>query len=108
MKYKKIIAIIRVGHLEKVEHGLQEHGVKGITVSRIKGFGEYANYFSRNGMCEHARIELFVSEDEVPQIVERIMETAHTGASGDGMVAVVPVEALYRIRTKQPATSDEV
>jgi len=37
MKYKKIVAIIRKGHLEKVEHALQEHGVRGITVTRGKG-----------------------------------------------------------------------
>jgi len=108
MKYKKIIAIIRKGHLERVEHALQAHGVKGITVTRVKGFGEYANYFSRSWMCEHARIELFVGEDEVDSIVEQIMESANTGASGDGLVAVLPMEGLYRIRTKRPATADEV
>ena len=108
MKYKKIVAIIRKGYLEKVEHRLQELGVKGITVTCVKGFGEYANYFSRNWMCEHGRIELFVSDDEVDLIVEKIMEAAHTGASGDGMVAVLPVEAVYRIRTKSLATVNEV
>jgi len=108
MKYKKIVAIIRKGYLERVEQALQAHGVKGITVSCVKGFGEYANYFSRNWMCEHGRIELFVSEDEVDSIVETVMEAAHSGASGDGMVAVLPVEAVYRIRTKSLATADEV
>ncbi len=108
MKYKKIVAIVRKGHLEKVEQALQELGVKGITVTQVKGFGEYANYFSRSWMCEHARIELFVVEEEVDPIVEKLMEAAHTGASGDGMIAVLPVEAVYRIRTKSMATVDEV
>lgn len=100
MAHKKIVAIIRKGHLEKVEQALQKHGVKGITVTRVKGFGEYTNYFSRDWMCEHARVELFVEDNEVDPIVEKLMEAAHTGASGDGMVAVLPVEAVYRIRTK--------
>lgn len=108
MNYKKIVAIIRKGHLEKVEHALQEYGVRGITVTQVKGFGEYANYFSRDWMCEYARIELFVGEEEVDPIIEKLMEAAHTGSSGDGMVAVLPVDAVYRIRTKSPATVGEV
>jgi len=59
-------------------------------------------------MCEHARIELFVSEDKVDSIVEKIMDAAHTGASGDGMLAVLPVERVYRIRTRAPARVEEV
>jgi nitrogen regulatory protein P-II 1 len=108
MKYKKIVAIIRKGHLEKVEQALIKHGVKGVTVTQVKGFGGYINYFSRDWMCEHTRIELFVNEDEVDSIVDKLIEAAYTGASGDGMVAVLPVETVYRIRTKQPATIDEV
>ena len=108
MEYKKIVAIIRKGYLEKVESELQELGVKGITVTCVKGFGEYTNYFSRNWMCEHTRIELFVNPDEVDSIVGSILKSAHTGASGDGMVAVLPAEAVYRIRTKRLATIDEV
>ena len=32
------------------------------------------------------------------------MEVAHTGMEGDGIVAVIPVEKLYRIRTKSEIT----
>lgn len=108
MEYKKIVAIIRKGHLEKVEQALIEFGVKGITVTQVKGFGGYINFFSRDWMCEHTRIELFINENEVDSIVEKVMEAAHTGSPGDGMVAVLPVETVYRIRTKKPATFDEV
>ncbi len=108
MGYKKVAAIIRKDHLEKVERALEDFGVKGITVTQVKGFGEYTNYFSRDWMCEHARIVLFVGEAQVDPLVERLMSVAHTGASGDGIVAVLPVDAVYRIRTKSPASADEV
>lgn len=108
MEYKKIVAIIRKGHLEKVERALIEHGAKGITVTQVKGFGGYINYFSRDWMCNHTRLELFVNENEVDSTVEKLIEAAHTGAPGDGMVAVLPVEKVYRIRTKRLATVDEV
>ena len=108
MGYKKIIAIIRKGHLEEVEQALIKHGVKGITVTQVKGFGGYINYFSQDWMCDHTRLELFVNENEVDSTVQKLMDAAHTGAPGDGMVAVLPVDAVYRIRTKQPAKINEV
>jgi nitrogen regulatory protein P-II 1 len=108
MDCKKIVAIIRTGRLEQAEQALKGCGVRGITVTQVKGFGEYANFFSRDWMCVHARVELFVRADEVTRIVERLIEAAHTGAAGDGMVAVLPVEAVYRIRTKCPAACEEI
>ncbi len=35
------------------------------------------------------------------------MDAAHTGDPGDGIVAVVPIEKFYLIRTRSEATSDE-
>ncbi|MCB2141356.1 P-II family nitrogen regulator [bacterium] len=108
MEFKKINAIIRKGHLEKVEAALEAYGIKGLTVTKIKGFGEYANFFERDWMCEHARIEIFASVGEVESIVKCIMEAAHTGNQGDGIMAVLPVETVYRIRTRQAARAEEI
>ncbi len=100
MEYKKINAIIRKAALEEVENQLKEIGVKGISVSTIKGYGEYANFFSHKWYVEHARIEIFAGKDYVMKIVSTIIEASHTGTKGDGIVAILPVEKLYHIRTK--------
>ena len=106
MGFKKINAIIRNTVLEKVEARLhQEKGVKGITVSRVKGYGEYANFFTRDWLTTHARIEIFAAKDEVDSIVAAITESAHTGYAGDGFVAVLPVEAVFIIRTQSKCES---
>ena len=42
--YCKVTAIIRCEVLEKVEQRLQELGVSGISVTRVKGYGDYANF----------------------------------------------------------------
>lgn len=108
MEFRKIVAIIRKGHLETVEKRLEAMGIKGLTVTQVKGFGEYANFFTRDWMCTHARIEIFTARQNVDAIVQAILEAASTGNAGDGIVAVLPVEQIYRIRTKKPATADEV
>ena len=100
MEFRKITAIIRSSVLEKVERRLQQIGIKGITVSRVKGYGEYANFFTRDWLTTKARIEIFAARDDVDSIVGAITESAHTGFAGDGFVAVLPLESIFLIRTQ--------
>ncbi len=108
MKYRKVTAIIRRDALEKVERKLQQVGVNGISVTRVKGYGEYADFYARDWMVTYARIEIFTTEEKADDIAQAIVEAAHVGLSGDGIVAVLPVEKLYRIRTKSEATTEHI
>lgn len=108
MELRKITAIIRVSRLETVEKRLQDLGVPGISVTKVKGYGEYANFFSRDWLVEHARIEIFLTQKRADEIARAIMAAAHTGGAGDGLVVVLPVETVYRIRSGGPATADDL
>jgi nitrogen regulatory protein P-II 1 len=108
MKCKKIVAIFRTLELEKVERKVQELGVRGVSVTRVKGYGEYSNFFSRDWMVTHARLEVFVNTSRAEEIARAIMEAAHTGIPGDGLIAIIPVEQIYRIRTKSEARPEEI
>ncbi len=108
MDYRKVTAIIRRDVLEKVEKKLQEIGVQGISVSRVKGYGEYADFYSKDWMVSHSRIEIFTHNENADVIAQTIMAAAHVGLEGDGIVAVLPVEKIYRIRTRSEAKKDEV
>jgi len=101
MELRKIVAIIRNEALEKVEGKLVELQIKGMSVTKVKGYGEYANLFKPDWMVTHSRLEIFTEEAKADRIVAVIMEVAHTGMEGDGLVAVLPVLKLYRIRTMQ-------
>jgi len=104
MSFKKIIAIIRPDLLDKAEKTLKELGVPGVSISQVKGYGEYADFFSPDWMVTHARVEVIIDTVRAEEIAQAIMETAHTGLEGDGIVAIVPVEKLYHIRTKALCT----
>ncbi len=100
MNYRKITAIFRLELLEKVERKLQTLGVCSLTVSKVKGYGEYADFYAKDWLTSHARIEIFVDKEEAETIAEGIMEAACLNMAGDGIVAILPVEKLYRIRTQ--------
>lgn len=107
MELKLVVAIVRSAVLETVEERLRQHGVKGISVSLVRGYGEYANLYRTDRMVGNAKIEIFTAQANVDEVVAVIMETAHQGIAGDGLVAVLPVEKLYRIRTKAEIELDE-
>jgi nitrogen regulatory protein P-II 1 len=108
MELKKITAIIPNLQLGKVEQSLRDMGVKGITVSHVKGYGEHKKFFSNDWLSSSSRIEIFTLKDKVDSIVQAILESASTGVKGDGLIAVLPVEKIYRIRTKTEATASEI
>ncbi|WP_298439602.1 P-II family nitrogen regulator [Geobacter sp.] len=108
MELRTVVAIIRNEVLEKVEGRLVDMGVKGISVTKVKGYGEYANFFNPDWMVSHSRIEIFTERSRVDETIAAIMELAHTSMPGDGVVAVLPVEKLYRIRTRSEALPEEI
>jgi len=105
MELKKITAIIRSDQLEDLEERLKGPGVPGVTVEHVKGYGEYANFFARDWMSRYARLEIVTDERQASNIVKAIAEVVHTGTPGDGIVYVVPVEQLHRIRDRHTARS---
>ena len=100
MEYCKIMAYVTEMRLEHVERALMDAGVKGISVSWVKGYGEYKNFFSRDLLCcSHAKIEVFALREDTDAIVDLIMKNANTGGPSSGLVAVQPVEKIFRVRT---------
>lgn len=103
-----VVAIFRSLVLERVEHALQGMGVRGITVSRVKVYGEYANLFAANHKIEQVKVEVLV-ERERAGAIQGIFDTMHTEMPGDGLVAILPMEKTFSGRTRggnlpQPAT----
>jgi len=94
----KITAVVRVDRMAPVEARLLELQVPGISITRVKGFGEYVDLFAPGWQTDHARLEIFLEHDRAQEVARAIMEIARTGGAGDGIVVVQEVEAIYRIR----------
>jgi nitrogen regulatory protein P-II 1 len=108
-EFSLIIANFRSEKLKDVEKELERLGVGRINVSKVRGFGEYHNYFAPNWLEREVRMEIFTKKHEVQTVVSAIMEKSRTGTMGwpgDGVVAVLPIEKLYLIRTGSEATPE--
>jgi len=103
---KKIEAIIKPFKLEEVKEALTSVGIKGITVTEVKGFGRQKGHTEIYRGAEYVvdflpkvKIEVVVETEMVQKVVETIMDVARTGKIGDGKIFVIPVEEVIRIRT---------
>ena len=103
---KKIEAIIKPFKLEDVRDAILKLGIQGMTVSEVKGFGRQKGHkeiFRGNEYVVNfnpkTKLEIFIADDMVSNIVEAIKKNAGTGQIGDGKIFIVPVEKVIRIRT---------
>lgn len=97
---KKIEAIVRKDKFEHVCKILEKSGIGGMTITEARGFGRH-----RNGLREKVKIEIYADEFQVDKIVEMIRLNSKTGTTGDGKIAVINLEKVYRIRTGEEGAS---
>ena len=103
---KKIEAIIKPFKLEEVKEALDGVGVRGITVSEVKGFGRQKGHTELYRGAEYVvdflpkiKLEIVLPDALVEQAVEAIIGSAKTGRIGDGKIFILPMDEVIRIRT---------
>jgi nitrogen regulatory protein P-II 1 len=102
----KIDAIIKPFRLAAVKEAVQELGVRGMTVSEVRGFGRQKGHSELYRGAEYTvdfvpkvKLEIVVGEENAAGVVEAISSTARTGKIGDGKIFVYPLGDVVRIRT---------
>ena len=103
---KKIEAIIKPFKLDEVKDALNGIGIKGMTVSEVKGYGRQKGHTEIYRGAEYVvdfipkiRLDIIVQDEQVDQVIETILSAARTGKIGDGKIFVLPVERVVRVRT---------
>jgi nitrogen regulatory protein P-II 1 len=103
---KLVIAYLPHQPVQKVINALADQHIHGLTLSDARGFGQehdasHPEYREFMGIetTPNLRIEIACHDDEVPSILHRLYEIAHTGQRGDGKVFVLNIEEALRLKT---------
>ena len=103
---KLIMAVIKPFRLDDVRDALSEIGIKGMTVTEVKGFGRQKGHTELYRGAEYTvdflpkiKLEVAVPSDLVNRVIESITTAAQTGKIGDGKIFVSEIEQVTRIRT---------
>jgi nitrogen regulatory protein P-II 2 len=105
-RMKLITAIVKPFKLDEVRAAVSEIGVRGVTVTEVRGFGRQRGHTEIYRGAEYVvefvpktKIEIAVDDELVEQVIEAIMKAAKTGKVGDGKIFVFDLEQVVRIRT---------
>ena len=103
---KIVVAVIKHFKLDDVKDALTQAGIKGMTVTEVKGFGRQKGHIEiYRGTSYEVRflpklkIEVAVSDEKLEEIVTIIQKAAHTGEIGDGKIFIYDLMDVIRIRT---------
>ena len=103
---KKVEAYIKPFKLDDVKAALMELGVRGMSVTEIRGFGRQKGHTELYRGSEYkvdflpkTKLEIVIPDELVEQVIEVIQKVAKTGQVGDGKIFILPVEDAVRIRT---------
>ncbi len=96
---KKIECIVRSKKLPELEDALKLLGIRGMTVSEVKGFGNQQTRPDAYLFLPKTKIEIYSIDEEVESIVQAISIVCKSGQPGDGKIAIFDVHDLVRIRT---------
>src|SRR5437660_9115316 len=102
----KVEALIRPQKLEDVKSALSDMGIKGMTVTEVRGSGKQKGFTQHYRGAEYTvnliqkvKIEVVVTDNEAKVVADAIVKAAQTGEIGDGKIFLVPVGEAIRIRT---------
>ena len=101
-----VTAIIKPFKLDEVRQALSDLGIRGITVTEVKGFGRQKGHTELYRGAEYVvdflpkvKVEAAVEASQVELVIESIENAARTGKIGDGKIFVTVLEQVVRIRT---------
>ncbi|HHB77432.1 MAG TPA: P-II family nitrogen regulator [Desulfobulbus sp.] len=103
---KKIEVIIKPFKLDDVKEALNGIGIKGMTISEVKGYGRQKGHTEIYRGAEYVvdflpkiKMEVIVDTEQVDQVIDTVISAARTGKIGDGKIFVLPIEKIVRVRT---------
>ena len=103
---RRIEAIVKPFKLDEVKEALTTIGVRGMTISEVKGFGRQKGHTELYRGAEYVvdflpkvKVEAAIKDDMLDRVIEAIEKSANTGKIGDGKIFVFDLEQVVRIRT---------
>ena len=92
--------------MDDVREALAEVGVKGMTLTEVKGYGRQKGHTEMYRGSEYQidflpkiKLEVVVADSLTDKVVDTIMKAGKTGQVGDGKIFIYNIEDAIRVRT---------
>jgi nitrogen regulatory protein PII len=109
---KLIDAVIHPGKVDDVLAALMAIGIEGLTLTEVHASGPPVAVAIYRGATPVpvdtmplARIEIVAADFKATQVVEAVWRAARVGSRDEGVVAVLPLDDVLRVRTGESGES---
>ncbi len=107
MSLKKVSAIFNEMEKSKLEVAFLKAGISGYTIHDVRGHGIYNQQYGQEDLVDHLQVDIYTATEYAQAVAELIVETVSVNANSEGLVAILPVDNLYWIHTKEQAAVSE-
>ena len=101
---KLVTAIIKPFKLQEVREELVDAGIKGLTVTEVKGYGRQKGHTEMYRGSEYSvdtlpkiRLDVLIEDNALDTVVETISKAASTGKIGDGKIFITSVDEVIEL-----------
>ena len=98
MCYSKVVIILNISDYELINDEINKLNIPGISISNVKGFGDYVNEFNAHGLRDSLKSEINTSSEQAENIAKVLSELANKMTEGGGVVAIEPVSKLMNVK----------
>jgi nitrogen regulatory protein P-II 1 len=98
MNYCKVVAILNITDFGQISTSIQKLDIPGVTVSKVKGFGDYINEFNEFGFSDNIKVEVYTSAEQAEIVADTLSNLGNEMTEGGGLVAIEPVNKLLNVR----------
>jgi nitrogen regulatory protein PII len=98
MDYCKVVAILNITDYRLISPAIHKLDLPGVTISMVKGFGDYINQFNEFGFSDNMKIEIYTSTEQAEIVADTLASMANEMTEGGGVVAIEPVNKLLNVR----------
>jgi len=103
---KMLVCYVQTYNLDVLAEALAVEGVRGMTVSEVKGFGTTQGFNRAADMLPgeyrfhpKMKVEMVIPDEDMERIVAAITRSLKGSKLGEGKIFVLPVEEAVRTRT---------
>jgi nitrogen regulatory protein P-II 1 len=108
MEIKRITAIVPQELIDSCERCLRKCGVPGMTIEKVRGFGEHANYFSSDLLMSNVQVVVYVSEQKAATVVDALKSFARNEHTPAGILAIESIERLVNLNTGEDVKPEQL
>lgn len=98
MSYSKVTAIMDLDDFSPLENALKTLSIPGLSISRVRGFGDYVNYYQKSGLSDSVKVEIYATSEQAEKIALQLSQLGESMTEGGGLVAIEPVSKLMNVK----------